>query len=165
MLVMNNKPENIQKESIIEYGLMSIEILKFSLNETENVDISIDKIGFELNLSGDFDETSSHIEVITDINIFKEKDKGRKRVAELKTKFVFFIKGADSLKEDGNETYLPKKLIDSLNLISVSTTRGILFTKFQGTKIQNIILPLISPKDLSLDLKINSKIIKKKKKA
>ena len=142
-----------KNSSQIEFGLVNIDILKFALYEVEKVNIDVDIVGFNIDINGETNKPKDQINVTTKITIFKlKKDKKKKNIAELKTRFTYNVVGLSSFpseESDINEVRIPKQLIDTLNNISISTTRGILFTKFQGTKIQNIILPLISQKELN----------------
>ncbi len=52
--------------------------------------------------------------------------------------FVQLIK----VKEDGLYD-IPKELLDMINSISLSTTRGVMFSTFKGTLLHNAILPLV----------------------
>lgn len=44
---------------------------------------------------------------------------------------------------------LPQDLADILNSISISTTRGLMFSAFKETFLHNAFLPIIDPKQFS----------------
>lgn len=136
-----------KKDSLIQYWLEDIKILKFTLSEIEGLDLKKDNIELVLNLTGGLNTDKNYVEVTTEVQIYKEGE-NNEDIAELKVKTVFAIQNADILNENG-ELYLPKNLLVAFNSISISTTRGILFTKFQGTSIDNFILPLVDPKKFS----------------
>jgi hypothetical protein len=41
---------------------------------------------------------------------------------------------------------IPQALIEVLNSISISTTRGVMFSTFKGTFLHNAVLPIIDPR-------------------
>ena len=133
-----------KSDSILEYGLKEIQISKFSLNEIKEVNLEEDEIYMNLELSGDIVDEKNLVQIETSIIMSKVISEKMKKIAELKVIYFYEISNLRDLRENG-DTYLPKNLINTLNAISISTTRGILFTKFQGTKVQKFILPLIDP--------------------
>ncbi len=48
--------------------------------------------------------------------------------------------------EPDEKLSIPQHLKDTLNLISTSTVRGIMFSTFKGTSLHGAILPIIDPK-------------------
>lgn len=52
---------------------------------------------------------------------------------------IFFDKATNNMN-------LPDDLIISLNSISLSTCRGVMFTLFRGTFLHNAVLPIVDPK-------------------
>ena len=58
---------------------------------------------------------------------------------------VFEVKGIHKFKE-GKTIKLPGNVIAQINSVSISTTRGIMFSQFKGTFLHNAILPLIDIK-------------------
>ncbi len=133
-------------DSIIEYGLKKIQILKFNLSEINDVNLDLNKIHMSLQIEGDLIDKNGFIKITTSIIVSNAINKSKKKkIAELKVSYLFELNGIENLIDEGNKTYLPKNLINTFNTIAISSSRGILFTKFQGTKIQNFILPLIDP--------------------
>jgi hypothetical protein len=135
------------KEPIIEYSLKDIQIKNFTLLDIEHLEIKEDNFVIDINLSGKINEENNVAQVVVGINISIKLNGDLEKIGGLKIEYYFQLTGVENLKEDGN-TYLPKNLINTFNAISISTSRGILFAKFQGTKIQKIILPLIDMKKL-----------------
>ena len=44
---------------------------------------------------------------------------------------------------------LPTDFVDTINSISISTARGVLFSEFKGTTLHTAIFPIVDPKSLS----------------
>lgn len=64
--------------------------------------------------------------------------------------FIFFVENLEelvALKTD-LELKVEGVLANSLSAITYSTARGILITRFQGTALDNFILPVVNPGDL-----------------
>ncbi|MBL0073688.1 MAG: hypothetical protein IPP34_18540 [Bacteroidetes bacterium] len=47
--------------------------------------------------------------------------------------------------EADGKVNIPPRLIETLNIISISTTRGVMFSTFKGT-LHGAVLPIIDPK-------------------
>lgn len=127
----------------MKHWLKDIKILKFTLFEFIENNVEDKELHLNLNIEGVFDKKLSEISVIVEVLVYREGTNNEKEdVAELKVKNIFKIENAELL-DDNNDILLPKELKEKLNEASISTTRGILFTKFQGTNIDDIIIPLI----------------------
>jgi hypothetical protein len=50
------------------------------------------------------------------------------------------------VKNQFNKLEVPENVIDTLNSISISTIRGLMFGAFKGTFLHHAILPIIDPK-------------------
>jgi hypothetical protein len=68
----------------------------------------------------------------------------------LTTSHIFYIENYDEVvtKNESNETVLPNSLIVTLNSISLSTTRGVMWATFKGTILHNALLPMLGPKQI-----------------
>ena len=66
---------------------------------------------------------------------------------------LFSIENFDEVvKMDKNkQANIPKGVIDLLNSIAISTTRGVLSQVFKGTFLHHAILPIIDPKSLKME--------------
>ena len=49
------------------------------------------------------------------------------------------------VKNERNAIDLPQTVIDTLNSIAISTTRGIMFASFKGTFLHDALLPIVDP--------------------
>jgi hypothetical protein len=63
---------------------------------------------------------------------------------------VSFIFEIPDLKEyvdpKNNIPKLPEEFLTTINSISISTVRGVMFSQFKGTFLHNAILPVVDPK-------------------
>ncbi|WP_299550854.1 hypothetical protein [Seonamhaeicola sp.] len=125
----------------VRYGLSNIEILEFNLKQINESDFNHEKLSGNLGVSGDYEEELSEVKVTINVRIEKNGE-NPKQIGNLKVMFSYYVDGLEKL-EDEDGGILPKSMVDTFNAISISTTRGILFTKFQATILDNFILPLI----------------------
>jgi hypothetical protein len=134
--------------NVIACNIEGIELLEYSLNSPniklpENIqyrfDLSIEhKISVELN----------KVFVITSFTIIN--DELKLNLGHAKISCIFAFPNFDSFQyKEANKLEIPDDLIVTLNSISLSTSRGVMFTLFRGTFLHNVILPIIDPKTFS----------------
>jgi hypothetical protein len=84
--------------------------------------------------------------VIIGVKIF-DNDKAN-LLGDVATNCMFFIENFSEIittKAD-NTFVIPDNLLIVLNSISLSTTRGILWSSFRGTPLHTALLPIVDPK-------------------
>lgn len=62
---------------------------------------------------------------------------------------IFYqVQNLDDFKDTNTNKFdIPKSFITTLNSISISTSRGLMFSAFKGTFLHNAIIPVINPGD------------------
>ncbi|WP_396153355.1 hypothetical protein [Flavobacterium sp.] len=132
--------ENIQE---ISFRLRDIEILQTNITLINEI-LKPDTIfKFNINIEHLVNVVDDIIAVKPLVEIFTEESD--EIIASLTASFIFeFEKLKDFVSE--NEIKLPSDIIISINSISISTLRGIMFSTFKGTQLHNAILPIIDPK-------------------
>ncbi len=70
---------------------------------------------------------------------------------DIATTSIFYIENFDDviLSNVNGKKVIPDNLIVILNSISLSTTRGIMWSTFKGTPLHNAILPIVDPKQFT----------------
>lgn len=128
-------PCNIEGIELLEYSINSPNI-KLPENIQYRFDLSIEhKISIEL----------KKVFVITSFTILN--DELKLNLGHAKISCIFAFRNFDSfLNKENNKFEIPDDLIVTLNSISLSTSRGVMFTLFRGTFLHNVILPLVDPK-------------------
>lgn len=66
-------------------------------------------------------------------------------LGNVRTLFTFTLQGVKT-KIDKDTIVLPDEFLSTIVSISISTLRGILFSQFRGTYLQNAVMPIIDPK-------------------
>lgn len=138
------------KESI-SFQLIDIEVDEFAILEPS---IPNEGVQFVSRLQFTVDDKEEKIICSTIIEFILEKSV----LMKLKTDVFFQIKpGHWKNFESDNKIKIPKAFLAHLGMISVGTTRGILFLKTENTTFRNFTLPLINitnmiDDDINIDL-------------
>ena len=112
------------KDTDVEMHLRAIELLNSSLTLPANPDITVTNFNFHSEVLG-----ALSVSCIFDIVNFED---------------------VITVEADG-KVNIPQRLIETLNIISISTTRGVMFSTFKGTFLHSAILPIIDPQQLNTD--------------
>lgn len=78
-----------------------------------------------------------------DVTVIYDEDKSVH--ASIKVAFTFGIDNFADFKS-GDDVDFPDQFLVSMVSISISTLRGIMYSQFRGTFLNNTILPIIDPK-------------------
>jgi hypothetical protein len=66
------------------------------------------------------------------------------KVGSITCNTAFFIHEMDGYKHEGG-VRLPEAIVNMLNSIALSTTRGIMYSEFRGTRLSKALLPIVDP--------------------
>jgi len=125
--------------------LKSIEILNETLNLPSVPDVSLHNFSFKVGITHKADTDNKLLFVIVSVEIRNEDQ--IHLLGSLAVSCIYSVTGFDDVvrvKADGNLD-LPQLLVEKMNTLSISTTRGIMFSAFKGTFLHNAFLPLIDP--------------------
>ncbi|MPM41225.1 hypothetical protein SDC9_87875 [bioreactor metagenome] len=128
----------------ISFKIETIELLDYSLSGKDK-NIPVEAVfNFDINIEHRFDVQNNRVIAITNFKILVE---GIEDV--LGSASISCIYNISEMKKyiDGKDVNLPDEFITTINSLSLSTSRGILFTLFRGTILHNAILPVINPLD------------------
>jgi len=139
------------KKPDLKFQLKGIEILDFELKQPQFELPPVITYHFNLRVQQKVNNKDKLVIVIVNVTILHE-DKVTK-LGNIGVSCIFFIENYDDVfeKKRGNEISVPKEYANVLNSISISTTRGVMFTCFRGTFLHNAFLPVIDPKSLVLE--------------
>lgn len=131
----------------ISFRLKNIEFLQSSLAAIDH-SISIDTIfKFNINIEHSVSIKENCIAIKPIIEIFTEENDFI--LGKLSSSLLFEFENLASYVVD-REVKLPIDIIVSMNSISISTIRGIMFSTFKGTYLHNAFLPVIDPKSFTI---------------
>lgn len=137
-----------QKEVNIEMQIKAIELLNNSIILPPNAKNPITNFNFNLNIESKADVTKKLVFVIVNVEI--KNDDQSLIIGTISVSCVYEIFNFEEvikIEVDG-KINMPPKLVETLNIISISTTRGVMFSTFKGTFLHNAFLPIIDPKML-----------------
>jgi len=143
----------LQTENKIELLLkiQAIQIFNFSVdNSLSHQSLSPEhSYSFEINAGTLVDATSKIIGIDFIAKIFTSQ-KMDDKVCEIALRISYLIDNFhDFTKIKDNKLIVPENVMQHLVSITISTARGILFEKLQGSFLSNIILPAINVSSLS----------------
>ena len=135
-------------KNIFEFQLTAIEILGFSLIDSTKLP-EVKLFNFGVGVEARLNAEEKLLFVVSTVEI--RNDDSSVLLADIKTSCVFAIKNFDEhVKQSASgKLEINQYLLNTLNMVSISTTRGIMFTTFKGTCVHNAILPVIDPKDFA----------------
>lgn len=136
----------IATEPKMEFRMVGIELLNSSLSLPLNINIVETKFNFNINLESKIDNQQKLIFVVASIEI-KTEDL-QTLLGNITVSCIYEVANFDEVvkvKED-NKIELSQQPLDVLNSITISTTRGIMFSTFKGTFLHNALLPIVDPK-------------------
>lgn len=130
----------------IELQIRAIELLKGSLQLPESITAPIANFNFNLGIESRVDPKNKFIFVVVHVDI-KNEDLSC-QLGSLSVSCVYEIANFDEVIvtiEEGKFD-MPQPMIDMLNGISISTTRGVMYSTFKGTFLHGAVLPIVDPK-------------------
>lgn len=136
-----------RKKNEVNFSLVGVELLKASLNHPETAIPPQMNFQYDVTVEHRFRLEEELFLIFTNVDVTNE-DK-TSLMGSVKTSCVYRINDLKSyIEKEANTVNLPIDIIDALNSISISTSRGIMYSYFRGTFLHNAHLPLVDPKQL-----------------
>ena len=140
----------------IQFSIIDIKTLRFSVNNVYNIkELESSEVGFSITPMSFFNPDEKIIGF--DILVLAKEGKSKETICELFTRVSFFVDNFDEFFPDkeSKTINIPDQFLHTLLSISLSTTRGILSAKTEGTALAGFILPVLNPKAFSVDKQVN----------
>jgi hypothetical protein len=134
------------KDFTVDLQLKSIELLKGSISLPSVPEVSLNNFNFNISLESKADATNKILFVIVSVEIRSEDQ--NHVLGSLAVSCIYSIVNFDEvvkIEADG-KLDIPQPLVEILNSISISTTRGVMFSTFKGTFLHNAFLPIVDPR-------------------
>lgn len=139
----------MEQEKNISFKLKNIEFTESSLTAI-NFPIGIDTIfNFNININHLINIKENLIAIKPNVEILAENNDTI--LGKLSASLIFEFENLENFVVD-NEVKLPTDIIVTINSISISTIRGIMFSTFKGTYLHNAFLPIIDPKSFNTEM-------------
>ena len=134
----------------VSFKIKGIEILDSALfnSDFERKDDTL--FLYDINIVQKLNLDKNLLIVVSSITILDKNTE--KKLGHFKASCIYFIESLESFFDTLNKKLnLPSQLIITLNSISISTTRGLMFSFFRGTLLHDAVLPIIDPNTFSMD--------------
>lgn len=129
----------------VSFQLKGIELLDFCFNHPKQQIPARMVFNFEIKIEHKILADNNFIAVVVAIEI--NNGQRESKLASILVSCIFEI---PELKEyfnpKNNTPELPEEFLTTINFISISTVRGVMFSQFRGTFLHNAILPVVDPK-------------------
>ena len=128
----------------VNFQLKGIELIAINLNQPQ-IPLPPERgYNFNINIEQRINNEEKLVIVTTSIELIHEADK--QCHASIKVSCIFLVENFQAFySATNNQVKLPDQFIVTLNSISLSTTRGIMFSQFKGTFMHNVFLPIVNP--------------------
>lgn len=149
---MKNKNAEKKQDSPISFKLGGIDILESCLFSSKKTTPNNQVFHFDIQLEHKMNISKQLIVVVPTISILAQKN--GEQLGLFKSSCIYYVERLeDFLHKETNELSLPKEFIMTLNSVSISTTRGMMYSFFRGTVLHNAILPVINPQEFKVQAK------------
>jgi hypothetical protein len=133
-------------QQTINFQLRGIEIADISIKHPEK-QLPIEcKFNMDVNIKHNIIGSQKTIVVTPQVTVKLDEDNFV--CSTIKVNFLYVIDNLNEFKKkDSDEFDLPDSIVTTLNSISLSTIRGIMYSHYKGTFLNNTILPIVNPGD------------------
>lgn len=137
-------------EHKINFQLGGIEIMDVCIKHPEKQLPEECKFNMDVNIQHKINGTKKTVIVTPKVTI--TIDESKFICATIKVNFYYILDNLEEFKKNDSKDFeLPDSLVDSLNSVSLSTVRGIIYTHFKGTFLHGTILPIVNPSSFRKD--------------
>jgi hypothetical protein len=127
----------------ISFAATGIELLDYAFKTPNQAIVSGTPYRFDLNIEHRFNIEQKRVFVVVTVRV--HADGIESELVSAKVSCIYDIANMENFVV-GKKITFPRDFIFTLNSISLSTVRGVLFTLFRGTFLHNVILPVLDPK-------------------
>jgi hypothetical protein len=128
----------------VNFQLKEIELVEINLHHPQIPLNPARTYNFNIQIEQRINNEDKMVAVTTSIEVIHKED--TQCHASIKTNCIFIIENfQDFIYESNNQVNLPGQFVITLNSISLSTTRGIMYSHFKGTFMHNVLLPIVNP--------------------
>jgi hypothetical protein len=134
-----------KKEILVNFKLNAIELLNTCLNHPKHAISDLKVFHFDIKIVHKLDVENKLIAVIICIDLFNEQRD--LKLGSITASCIFEIANIiDFVDTKSNNISLPDDFLITINAITISTARGIMFDQFKGTFLHHAYLPIVDPK-------------------
>jgi preprotein translocase subunit SecB len=139
----------MNKEKEISFKLKGIELLEVCLKNPKEPLVGEVNFNYNISLEHRINTNDNLVVIIASVEILNN-DKSV-NYGSLKASCIFEIMNiSEFINKEDKQLNMPNEIMITLNSISISTVRGIMFSEFRGTFLHNACLPIIDPKGFTV---------------
>lgn len=135
---------NPKKAIDIKFQIRGMELLESKLSEPKQPLPSNSFFQFDLKIEHRLNLEKKLLIVICEVSILNETKSTT--FGQLKGSCIYWLENMNEYAVNKDELSLPEEFIITLNSITISSIRGLMFSYFRGTFLHQAILPVIDPK-------------------
>ncbi len=136
-------------EQSVSFQIKAIELLDVALTQQQQALPEQFTFNFNIGLEHKINPENQFLIVIGTVKIIHQD--GQTQLASLKASCIFQIQDFFNFLDPANNNIsIPQAILTTLNSVTVSTIRGIMFAQFRGTYLHNAVLPVINPQDFNI---------------
>lgn len=129
----------------INFQLKGIELLEACLNHPKNAISDLKVFHFDIKIEHKLSVENKIIAVLIYVDLFNEQRDIK--LGSINSSCIFEVANMpDFIDTKSNNINLPEDFLTTVNSITISTARGIMFNQFKGTFLHNALLPIVDPK-------------------
>ena len=133
-----------EKEENIEFQIKGIEILDSFLKTPKQVIPKGIAYQFDMKIEHRVDVEKKFVMVLTSASCFVDKD--QEDLSRFKSSCIYYLPQLEKyINKETKALDLPEQFLISINSISISTTRGLMFSFLKGTFLHNAVIPIVNP--------------------
>jgi len=134
------------------FSIKGIEILGINLIFPSPDIKDIKTFNFNINAEQKISTENNILLNFITVDILKEDNESK--LGSINVNIIFEIVNFEEfIDKKTKNVILPAEVLMVMNSISISTTRGVMFSQFKGTHLHNAILPVIDPKQMTNQIK------------
>ncbi len=130
----------------ITYKINAVELLNLTMQHPTDQNVNYNAFHFDMKLQHRVNDENKLVFVITNVTV-KSQDK-QVEMATLQSSCIFEVENFENLKGQDQKIQFPQEFLDEINAMSISTTRGIMYSEFKGTFLHKAILPVFKSESL-----------------
>ena len=135
-------------KDLIKVQIKGIELLDNHLIVPTTPIADIKEFRFDISIEQKFNLDNKLIFVVPNITI---TDETKVKFGSIKVNVIFEANDLTNfIDSKTNQVNLPNEIVQFLNSIALSTTRGVMFSQFKGTFLYNAILPILDLSEIKI---------------
>ena len=136
-------------ETSVNFQIKAIELIESCIIPPVNPLAAETLFNFDLNLEHRINPEDDVLVVVCSVSVFNENRE--EQLGKLKSGGVYVLKNLKQfLNPETKALELPEPLATALNSVSISTTRGLMYSMFLGTFLHNAVLPVVDPTSFAM---------------